>query len=234
MKRLPHALMAMIAATATAAASEPALPAMQIGHGEAFARGTFPARANWIGLFCAHDGCALRKTGVTIDASSALNILDEEEATEQLRFDGEPLALFADSPLPPGAVETVYRYDDANVTGPLKSTGRWQIPWSHGALTMTWTASSDGSEYTHRVSDGTRSQLLFTLPSEGHYGSDTSIPSVIWAGDLDRDGRTDLLLSLPDDNCGYDQRLYLSSRAAGDELVALSARLEGRYPACGC
>jgi len=55
-----------------------------------------------------------------------------------------------------------------------------------------------------------------------------------WIGDLDGDGKMDILLSLPDDNCGYDERLYLSSQAGQGEIVHKAAQLSGREAACGC
>jgi hypothetical protein len=66
-----------------------------------------------------------------------------------------------------------------------------------------------------------------------HYEGDTT-PVVYWAGDLDGDGKADLLLAIPDDNCGYDERLYLSSGSDEGTLLRKAAHIAGREAACGC
>ncbi len=91
----------------------------------------------------------------------------------------------------------------------------------------------DQGGFRYHLGDGTTRQFLFATAFEGHYGGDTT-PRVQWVGDLDGDGRADLLISLPDDNCGFDDRLYLSSVARPGQLMGLAARFAGRYPACGC
>ena len=83
------------------------------------------------------------------------------------------------------------------------------------------------------LSDGKTKQFLFATSLQSHYGGGTT-PYVHWVGDLDRDGKADFLLDLPDDNCGYDDRLYLSSLATGTAFVAKAAQLSGREAACGC
>lgn len=53
-----------------------------------------------------------------------------------------------------------------------------------------------------------------------------STPSLLWAGDLDRDGRIDLLLDVETaEAAGASYRLYLSSRARKGELVGMVASL---------
>jgi hypothetical protein len=207
--------------------------AMQIGSAE-YARGSLPRGAEWVGLFCDSQGCILRPVVVAIEDAVAYDVLDEAQPVERLLVDGEPAAIFADAGLQPGAVDTTYMAAWPGAAGPDKAQGRWTIRSTPRPVVLSWMPAEDGQTFHHVISDGRRTQALFSLAAEGHYGGDTSLPEILWAGDLDRDGRIDLLLSLPDDNCGYDQRLYLSSRARAGELLRLSAQHAGMLPACGC
>jgi hypothetical protein len=47
----------------------------------------------------------------------------------------------------------------------------------------------------------------------------------VWAGDLDRDGRLDLLADLTTDYVGHQYVLYVSSIASVGNLVAEGTRL---------
>jgi hypothetical protein len=48
-------------------------------------------------------------------------------------------------------------------------------------------------------------------------------PTLIWAGDLDRDGRPDLVLNLPVGDVGKRWELFLSSVRSGGDLVSRAA-----------
>lgn len=232
MNTMLRILLCLLAAAAPAHAGE-SLSAMLIGDAE-YGRGSLPRNATWLGLYCESRGCVLRPVAVVFEDAVAYGIEETAEPVERLRVDGEPVAILADTGLQPGAVDTAYTLAWPGAAAPIKEAGRWTIASATRAVTLSWTPAEDGQTFHHVISDGRRSQALFALPAEGHYGGDTSLPQIVWAGDLDRDGRIDLLLSLPDDNCGYDQRLYLSSQARADELLRLSAQLAGRLPACGC
>lgn len=74
------------------------------------------------------------------------------------------------------------------------------------------------------LDDGHRRQVLLTLPA-GRYddgslmlGDDAS-PALLFAGDLDRDGRLDLILDATDHYNVGQPTLYLSSHARDGELV---------------
>ena len=53
---------------------------------------------------------------------------------------------------------------------------------------------------------------------------------VRWIGDLDLDGKVDILMTIQDHYACWDVVLLLSSRATGNSLVGEAAR----YGACGC
>ncbi len=222
---------------AVAAPAQQGGPLVVIGHAPQLARGTLPRDGAWSGLYCVAQDCELRPATVSITESSARNALDEDEALDVLGVEGDPLALFHDVPLKPGKVATWYEASE-NPEGSrqytsLKRLGRWQMPGGEQRLSLSWVKLPDEGGYRYFVGDGKQKQFLFETAVEGHYGGDKT-PIVHWVGDLDGDGKTDFLLSLPDDNCGYDQRLYLSSQAVTGELVHRAALLSGSEAACGC
>ena len=66
------------------------------------------------------------------------------------------------------------------------------------------------------------SQELFLFPC---YGEELTI-SLIWAGDLDNDGKTDFIMQSPtpsSNEIGFSSGLFLSSEADLQELVKLVA-----------
>lgn len=81
-----------------------------------------------------------------------------------------------------------------------------------------------------RIRSQSVEQSLFTYGTyfEGDYrlwASDLP-PSVVWAGDLDGDGRLDILLNTSDHPNVNEMRLYLSSTATSGQLVSEVARFE--------
>ena len=67
-----------------------------------------------------------------------------------------------------------------------------------------------------------KTQELFIFPS---YDSSLYL-SLIWAGDLDNDGKTDFLINIPtppNNEIGFSSGLFLSSKAQTNELVKLVA-----------
>lgn len=62
------------------------------------------------------------------------------------------------------------------------------------------------------------------LVEHGRAGAEDT-PSLIWAGDLDRDGKLDLFMDIANHYAPRHYALYLSSEAEGDDLVKLVAEL---------
>ncbi|MBC7437919.1 MAG: hypothetical protein H7332_17845, partial [Bdellovibrionales bacterium] len=73
---------------------------------------------------------------------------------------------------------------------------------------------------------GDRRQLLGAFDNSGNEGVSPVDPKtyLIWAGDLDGDGKLDLLLNTG--SCGRKVVLWLSSRATGQALVGLGGSFE--------
>jgi len=75
-----------------------------------------------------------------------------------------------------------------------------------------------GAELRH----GSRVQLLFPkteFVDEPHY-------EIVWAGDLDRDGKLDLITVLSQKYSYYPYEVWLSSKATGSEMVHRVAKYE--------
>lgn len=203
--------------------------------GSAYTPGSLPAGGGWLALECGRDGCALRPTSLQLSRKTVLHLDEFRVPLEIPRVKGSPLALFHGLALSPGPVARWHGGDrDVDrATAQLRRLGRWTVPGDARQLALSWVRLPDQGGFRYHLGDGTTRQFLFATEVEGHYGGDTT-PRVLWAGDLDGDGRADLLLSLPDDNCGFDNRLYLSSLSRPGQLVGQAARFAGRYPACGC
>ena len=201
----------------------------------AYAPGSLPPGGDWLALECGPAGCALRSTRLQLSRKTVLHLDEFRVPLEIPRVKGSPLALLHGLALSPGPVTRWHggERDADRATAQLRRLGRWTVPGDARQLALSWVRLPAQGGFRYHLGDGTTRQFLFATAFEGHYGGDTT-PRVRWAGDLDGDGRADLLLSLPDDNCGFDNRLYLSSMAGPGQLVGLAARFAGRYPACGC
>jgi hypothetical protein len=72
---------------------------------------------------------------------------------------------------------------------------------------------------------GGRAQRLY-WPEEATFSCDEPHFDVAWAGDLDRDGRLDLVVSFSSKYSHHPRRLLLSSAAGPDQLVGSVALFE--------
>jgi len=217
-----------------AADTAPAQLVMQTGR--QYGHGTFPRRAVWQGLFCRGLDCEIRATTVQVSSSAAIDVNEQNVPLDVLTIADAAVALFPAGAWKTGRVETWYSANGVPTdTGPssqLKRRGQWRMPWGTRPLTFSRVRTAEGSMRYH-VGDGATKQFLFATPQEGHYGGDTT-PDIVWVGDLDGDGAADVLLGIPDDNCGFDERLYLSAGAPAGKLLRKAAQLVGGEAACGC
>lgn len=228
--------LAALAAAATLAHAEPATPLVVTDYDAPYAAHTFPRQGSWLGLYCIESECELRAADVQI-VSMLTEHMDEPVQTESLLVSGQPLALFHGVDLSPGAVDGWFVANrppqESGAHQQLSRLGRWHLPWGATPLTLSWVQLPDHGGYRYHLSDGHRKQFLFGTADEGEHGGETT-PFVQWAGDIDGDGEVDLLVSLPDDTCGYDERLYLSSQARPGQFLRKAAQLHGGFAACGC
>lgn len=227
---------AITSLTLSAHDESPDLPIVVVEQDRNYPAGTFRPDQPWLGLHCADDHCEVRDADIVVSASSATGIMEIDEPIDVLGGGEELLALFQGMAVSPGPVDTWFRmrvfpYESRQYTALLR-LGRWDVPNPHAPLALFSVTLPDQGGYRYHVTDGVTRQFLFATDLSGHYG-EPKIPIVHWVGDLNGDGRPDLLLSIPDDGCGYDDRLYLSSSEPGTLLVK-AAQLSGWQSACGC
>ncbi|MGW8390491.1 FG-GAP repeat protein [Pseudoduganella sp. HUAS MS19] len=230
-----RALAALLLATAGVACA--ADTAVIIDSSRQLMPNSMPRNAAWLGLFCQKLDCELRPVAVDISIDTAKDIMDSEVELDSVFIDGKPRAVFANLPLKPGKVVTWHAMNDAQYFGSpqfekLRKLGKWNMPWGPQPLTLSWVKTAEERKRYH-LTDGTIKQFLFAVSATGEYGGETT-PVVYWAGDMDGDGKLDLLLGIPDESCAYDERLYLSSGAAEGTLLRKVAHTHGSQPACGC
>jgi hypothetical protein len=122
----------------------------------------------------------------------------------------------------PGPATTVVEYEAS-----LSSDER-QLTMTLGptAYELELRSSDPGfCDATITLSDGRASQTLY-VPQGQPFDCDAPHFSVQWAGDLDGDGRLDLVTTFSPKYSWYPRRLFLSSAARPGELVGLVATTE--------
>ncbi|HEY9194127.1 MAG TPA: hypothetical protein VIO81_14755 [Methyloversatilis sp.] len=143
----------------------------------------------------------------------------------------EALALLRGAGLKPGPL------DSATLTGTRQ--GLAAKSFSLGARRYTLDVAADCGKRAGTcrwtLSDGalrqTLAELEVTRTADGRLETDSASTGLIWAGDLDGDGRLDLILDVSNhDNAVAQVRVFLSSRAAPGRLVGEAAS----FGAVGC
>lgn len=225
----------IIANTSNAYAEAAKAPIILIGDGGAYNRDSLPRNGKWLGLFCENAKCKLSEAFVLVGSSTAWGVLGEED-TDIFHAHEDPIAIFTGIDIPEREVQTWFLGEDDDSDSSykaLKALGSWKMPWGAKPLKISWVKLPDNEGFRYHIGDESSKQFLFRTDSESHYGGDTT-PHFNWVGDMDGDNKIDFILSLPDDNCGFDIRLYLSSLATSPDFIKKAAQHAGSVPACGC
>jgi len=194
---------------------------------------------DWWGIFPEGEGYTFQPVRVRVEAVvDPLADGDTRKTATQITVPGKT----EDIPLIRGLM--------SSVAGPLKSLKpekNWGYIAPGNSITLPWVGapkeilsisaegreerknhprfgSIDGVDYklrlNRRVEKETTTQVIASLPVlralEG--------PELLWAGDLDRDGKLDLLYNLSSFYIDTELALFLSSAAKEGELVGLVAR----------
>jgi hypothetical protein len=140
----------------------------------------------------------------------------------------EPIALDCDQPLAflRGVAGLGARALEDGVASPVRD-GVSSLRYGTEALEIRRIQSGD-TGYRLELHAGGRTQTLFA--SETGFDWEPELWSVRWVGDLDGDGRADLLLDATDDENVGQTFLFLSSLAPRDVLL----RLVAMYRTVGC
>jgi hypothetical protein len=263
--RLPRCLSSIaIALYAGYVAAEAPTTAVVVNHNHAhqlaaskdpmfrsFPKGTMPQGGTWLGLYCVKSDCEIREATVAVMSGTMANCSDREKYAETVYAADNPVAVFNGVNLPIGRVATVLLARKEPGASAhylqLRKAGQWQARLIGKQLEISWLRlprpkAPDEYMYRYYLVAGTTKQFIFS--SFGRIDAEkggTVAPFVHWAGDIDGDGKTDLLIEIPyameegdDAQCQLAYRLYLSSQAADGEVLHKAAQTAGTQPACRC
>ena len=214
-----------------------------------FSLKSLPRNVKWQGLYCQDQHCEIKNVKVKI-GKKFVDYLDEEKVPlDTIKVNGNPIAIFPNEKFKKGNVTSFYildtkdNYDFPHTSNKqynnLENDKEWLIPWGKQPLKLFWTQINDEQnkdriDYrNYQITDGKITQSLFKIDGQSKYEGNTT-PIVYWVGDFDRDNKLDMILEIPDDNCGFDYRLYLSSATSKGEILHQSLRFTGYQEACGC
>lgn len=196
----------------TAQATPLVLPAQDIGEEHYGDPPEVPEGERWLGLYVDADSSWIQPVEVDWERRELEGL---GRHVYIVRPDGAIVLMLGVPRVRIGRAETVLRWTESMYRGsesvdlPLRST----------AYMVSVTAEDpQACDATVTLSDGERSQVLFTPAldplecGEPHF-------DIHWAGDLDGDGRLDLLTTFSMKYSGHPRRLYLSSAAAPGDLV---------------
>lgn len=175
----------------------------------------------WLGLYVSKKRGELRKTETHVRRVFD-GIVDDEKYPARYSgklvesLNGDPVLMIKSTSLKTGKIATAPI--DGNQQG-FELFGR-HFEIKHQCKTSSQDPSLLDCEVF--LSDGQTQQMLgqTTESKEGKQDESLNTLELIWAGDLDRDGRADLILRNSHYN-GENTQLWLSSKAGKQELIKL-------------
>ena len=200
-------------------ASGTVFTASEIQHPHVMRRPAVVEGRSWLGLWVLDDGSRLEPVKVRWTGSIGI-----EDSVFTLSVEPKsPTFIVADVPqLLAGPTTSLSHYEQSLSPGsPLNfvmGAHSYRVELSGTAPLMCDAAVT--------VSDGTVSQDLY-FPDEEFVSCDEPHFSVQWVGDLDGDGKLDLLVTFSPKYSYYPRRLFLSTAAQDGDLVGLVARFDG-------
>jgi hypothetical protein len=230
MNRLVASLTLCVAAGAASAAPQLALP------GEAFHGDEVPARngESWLALVVAGSTAKLQAAKLVVEAvNDPVLDGDDEKTGRSVAAPGIEALVFLRgmAALKPGDVNVAM----AEST-PLDVARPLELRLGDKRLSLLSRCADSGDESGGIrcevvLDDGAVAQTLFTTYAVREEGSDRitfgdAVPTVQFAGDLDRDGRVDLLIDTTDHYNLSRPTLFLSGAAKNGQHVAEVARQE--------
>ncbi|MBU1235515.1 MAG: hypothetical protein KJ634_00510 [Gammaproteobacteria bacterium] len=216
-----------------------------------FPKGTMPRDGTWLALYCDDAGCEVREAAVAVMGGTIANCDDREQYAETIFAGGEPVAVFNSVNLPLGKVATALLARKAPAASSqfedFRTVGVWYVLFNGKYLGISWVRmvsphSPDEYLYRYHLVDGATKQFIFSSTGGRAEAAGGAVaPFVHWAGDLDQDGKVDLLVEIPysldhgtNARCQVSHRLYLSSLAQAQEVLHKAAQTSGQQPACAC
>ena len=182
----------------------------------------------WLGLFPTEEGFTLKPCQIDVD--EVYDVVLHRETGKRVSVSGAHAPLFLIrglSGLSTGNIPTVVNQPQSLMPGESVSVGAENAPFD---LSVTGKFLSREEQrllinYQIQITDGSQTQILFQeeRPTTG------SMPSLIWAGDLDNDGRLDFLIDTVDKLNKSNYSLFLSTSAGQGQLLGLAAAFRSNY-----
>jgi len=176
----------------------------------------------WLGLFQVGDEYELRSSTLVVsEGVSVMGMAGKEVRTNQPT---EPLFLVRGlEQLQPGKVKTMFSPDKSKFLFPGDSTsfgsgGTYYRLLASGEAVLRYNQAPI-EQYTLTLSSSNRTQTLVDFDR----GIDGGGPGLVWAGDLDKDGKADLYMTVSRHYAYVDFVLFLSSAAQDEEIVGKAA-----------
>ncbi|MFQ6008952.1 MAG: hypothetical protein ACE5K8_08395 [Candidatus Zixiibacteriota bacterium] len=186
----------------------------------------------WYGLFKTDSGCVLEPVEIKTKSCPA-PFSDRPGDTNVVSITVEHplkslLLVGSSHGFKSGLITTYFTGDRFIQAGILISLGKYYFLTALGLVTDAgWRHPSDIPTFNYQI-------LLLKYPFsrndrqilvQHEIAAGESTPSLLWAGDLDRDGQLDLLLDISNHYAGRHYALYLSSEADAGDLVKPVAEL---------
>jgi hypothetical protein len=176
----------------------------------------------WFGLYKTEAGYELMSTKVNVNPTVDNELMDTEVSTDQ---EAKPLFLVRGSDrFKPGRILTSFYGREFVFPAQSKDL---RFGWDHYFSLNAYGEVTDGQtdtwikNYQLKLVHGAQSQIVVSIPFFTMEGP----PNLIWAGDLDRDGKLDMLLDLGGHYNVEQPTLFLSSMADEGDLVKRVAAL---------
>lgn len=201
----------------------PPTPPVLLEPGGPYVRADLPDRAaptGWLGLTLAGGRSALVRVRVALVPEVGAIDVAGQTATKVVASLAPPpfFVLHGVRGLRPGAVRTVVRKEialdgAAGVAGTLGARP-WRLHVEGRRIGKVEPFLADGKLV---LTEGARRQVLVDLAGKGEAHPGTW--AILWAGDLDRDGRPDFYLNASTHYASSERSLFLSGAAGPGELV---------------
>jgi len=226
-----HALVLYVSILASAMTSTPSKASIEIMRTGSFHGDEVAAKAagRWFALVLESDGASLRSINVSV-ASEHDSMVDNDGQKTGKRVESSPtleavilvrgLASLRAGRLPTAVIQQPVEPNHAVDA----RFGRGSYRLSVRCADIHAVGGQRQQECELRLESALVNQSLFSYSayfqgSERYWASENP-PTVVWAGDLDKDGRLDLLLNTSNHYNVSEMRLYLSSAAKAGHLVA--------------
>lgn len=192
---------------------------------------------NWHGLVCSNKGCELRSVNINFDAQpDSISQLGEGEMhihySALKEVEGEfTIAFIGDNSEKSTTLLSTWFTSRAQRTAKDAENGSLGITISTPTqgdfhLVPRWNKRNNDAYLTLYLENKKQRQSLGQISLEAVNAGFKTSDILIWAGDMDGDGRIDLITQEGGSKTPTGLRLWLSTERGDDEMVGVAATLE--------